>query len=89
MALYLIVLSGCISQVGLRRFATPPEPTQQQNEGMTVLDDGTIVYSKARLEVSLQVLEDGFLNRQFAASSNQGADFTLSFSLINIAMIIY
>jgi len=83
MALYLIVLSGCISQVGLRRFATPPEPTQQQNEGMTVLDDGTIVYSKDRLEVSLQVLEDGFLNRQFAASSNQGAESTNPYTFGN------
>ena len=83
MALYLIVLSGCISQVGLRRFATPPEPTQQQNEGMTVLDNGTIVYSKDRLEVSLQVLEDGFLNRQFAASSNQGAESTNPYTFGN------
>ena len=83
LALYLITLSGCISQVGLRRFATPPEPAPQQNEGMTVLDDGTIVYTKDRLEVSLQVLEDGFLNRQFAASSNQGAESTNPYTFGN------
>lgn len=76
LALYLLVLAGCLSQVGLRRFATLPEPVPQQDEAMTVLDDGTIVYAKDRLEVSLQVLDDGFLNRQFAANSRKGAEST-------------
>ncbi len=76
LALYLVTLSGCISQVGLRRFATPPQPALEQNEGMAVLDDGTITYTKDRLEISLQVLEDGFLNRQFASASNRGAEST-------------
>lgn len=75
-ALYLLVLAGCLSQVGLRRFATFPEPVPQQDEAMTVLDDGAIVYAKDRLEVSLQVLDDGFLNRQFAANSRKGAEST-------------
>lgn len=75
-ALYLLVLAGCLSQVGLRRFATFPEPVPQQDEAMTVLDDGAIVYAKDRLEVSLQVLNDGFLNRQFAADSRKGAEST-------------
>ncbi len=72
----MVVLSGCTSQVGQRRFATPPEPTQVQNEGMTVLDDGSIVFTRDRLEISLQVLKDAFLNRQFAASSSRGAEST-------------
>ena len=71
-----IALSGCISQVGQRRFATPPEPAQTQNGGMTVLDDGSIVFTQDRLEISLQVLRDDFLNRQFAASSNKGTEST-------------
>ncbi len=75
-ALYLLVLAGCLSQVGLRRFATFPEPMPQQDEAMTVLDDGAIVYAKDRLEISLQVLDDGFLNRQFAANSRKGAEST-------------
>ena len=75
-ALYLLVLAGCLSQVGLRRFATFPEPVPQQDEAMAVLDDGAIVYAKDRLEVSLQVLDDGFLNRQFAADSRKGAEST-------------
>ena len=75
-ALYLFVLAGCISQVGLRRFATFPEPVMQQDEAMTVLDDGAVVYAKDRLEISLQVLDDGFLNRQFAADSRKGAEST-------------
>lgn len=75
-ALYLFALAGCLSQVGLRRFATPPEPVPQQNEAMTILDDGAIVYAKDRLEIALQVLDDGFLNRQFAANSRKGAEST-------------
>ncbi len=71
-----IALAGCISQVGQRRFATAPEPTQMQNDGMTVLDDGAIVFTQDRLEISLQVLRDDFLNRQFAASSSKGAEST-------------
>ena len=75
-ALYLFALVGCISQMGLRRFATFPEPVPQQDEAMTVLDDGAIVYAKDRLEISLQVLDDRFLNRQFAADSRKGAEST-------------
>ena len=58
--------------MGLRRFATFPEPVLQQDEAMTVLDDGAIVYAKDRLEISLQVLDDGFLNRQFAGRFKEG-----------------
>ncbi len=75
-AAWAAALTGCVSQVGQRRFATAPEPASTQNEGMAVLDDGTIVYSKDRLEISLQVLRDDFLNRQFAAASNRGAEST-------------
>lgn len=82
-ALYLLVLAGCLSQVGLRRFATFPEPVPQQDEAMTVLDDGAIVYAKDRLEVSLQVLDDGFLNRQFAADSRKGAESTNPYTYAN------
>ena len=71
-----VALSGCLSQVGQRRFATSPEPAQTQNDGMTVLDDGSIVFTQDRLEISLKVLRDDFLNRQFAAASSKGAEST-------------
>ena len=71
-----VALTGCVSKVGERRFATTPEPTPVQNDGMAVLDDGSIVFTKDRLEISLQVLRDDFLNRQFAATSSRGVEST-------------
>jgi hypothetical protein len=71
-----VALAGCVSKVGERRFATTPEPSPAQNDGMVVLDDGSIVFTKDRLEISLQVLRDDFLNRQFASASNSGAEST-------------
>jgi hypothetical protein len=69
-------LAGCLSQIGMRRFATPAGPAAAQGEGMTLQDDGSIVFTKDRLEISVRVLEDEYLNRQFAANSAQGARST-------------
>ncbi|MBM3280863.1 MAG: hypothetical protein FJY95_22720 [Candidatus Handelsmanbacteria bacterium] len=67
---------GCLSQVGLRRFATPVGPAEVQGEGMIPQDDGSIVFTRDRLEITVRVLEDEYLNRQFAANSVQGARST-------------
>lgn len=74
--LFLAGLAGCLSQVGMRRFATPAAPAAQQGEGMSLQDDGSIVFTKDRLEISVRVLEDEYLNRQFASYSVQGARST-------------
>lgn len=73
---FLAGLAGCLSQVGMRHFAAPAAPAAQQGEGMTLQDDGSIVFTKDRLEISVRVLEDEYLNRQFAASSAQGMHST-------------
>ena len=62
----LFLLSACGSQVGLRRFATEPQPISSQSSGMSVLDDGSIVFRQERLEISLQIIGDQFLNRWVA-----------------------
>jgi hypothetical protein len=72
----LTMLSGCLSQIGVRRFATHPEPATTQNEGITLEDDGSILFTKDRLEISIRILDDEFLNRQFAAYSEQGVEST-------------
>ena len=72
----IMVVAGCSGQLGLRRFAEHPEPVAQQEEGMVVKDDGTVVFVKDRLEISLRILEDEVLNRQFAGYSDRGAEST-------------
>lgn len=81
--LFLTGLVGCLSQVGLRRFAEPAVPAAQQSEGMTLQDDGSIVFTKDRLEISIRVLEDEYLNRQFASYSEQGAHSTNPYTFGN------
>ena len=79
----LVGFLGCSGQLGMRRFAEHPQPKVQQEQGMVVKDDGTIVFVKDRLEVSLRVLEDDFLNRQFAGYSDLGAESTNPFTYGN------
>ena len=71
-----VALTGCVPKWENVVLPLTPEPTPVQNDGMAVLDDGSIVFTKDRLEISLQVLRDDFLNRQFAAASNRGAEST-------------
>ncbi|MSR84642.1 MAG: hypothetical protein EXS58_17280 [Candidatus Latescibacteria bacterium] len=70
--LVLAGLAGCLSQVGVRRFPMPAVAAGQQRESMILQDDGSIVFTRDRLEVSVRVLEDEYLNRQFASYSVQG-----------------
>ena len=81
--LLLAGLTGCMSQVGMRRFATPVVPAAQQGEEMTLQDDGSIVFTRDRLEISVRVLEDEYLNRQFASYSVQGVRSTNPFTYGN------
>ena len=79
----IFIFSACGSQVGLRRFATQPEPTSSQSSGMSVLDDGSIVFRQDRLEISLQIIGDQYLNRQFSSASNRGTESTNPYTFGN------
>lgn len=57
--------SGCAYQP----FAGPLLPEGDQNQGMTVHDDGSVVYQLDRFEVTLRPVTDDELNRNFAAAS--------------------
>jgi hypothetical protein len=71
-----LLVAGCGTQIGKRRFAEAPVPTPQQASGMTVEDDGTIVYVQDRLEIAVRVLSEEFLDRQFPNQSNSGPEST-------------
>ncbi len=65
------VLCGC----GYRHHTGPLKPAGQADQGtaqMQVADDGTIVFTRERLEVSLKPLADEELNRSMATVSRDG-----------------
>lgn len=65
-----IGLSGC----GYRLIPGPLRPLSEPEQGpeMSVLDDGSILYTKERFEVGLRPVTDEELNRQFAVQSKEG-----------------
>lgn len=69
-----LLTTGC----GLRYFGSPLKPmaSEQQGPAMTVSDDGTVTYTKERLEISLRPMTDEELNRQFSSVSKQGNQST-------------
>ena len=77
MGLLSLLLSGCGITLGQRHFAGPivPLPEAQQTVKVLVSDDRSITYSKDRLEVTLQPLTPGMLNRNFAGQSESPEGF--------------
>ena len=63
--LLLIALSGCG-----RYFHTPLQPSEQQGDGMTLNDDGSITFTRDRLSINLKPMTDDELNRLSAASAD-------------------
>lgn len=61
----------------------PLEESQQPVQGVAVEDDGTVIFAKGRLEISLRPLTDEELNRQFSASSHSGPRSTNPYTFGN------
>ncbi|MEW6755435.1 MAG: hypothetical protein AB1505_31315 [Candidatus Latescibacterota bacterium] len=66
-----VLLTGCG-----RYFAGPLRPAEQQAASMRVNDDGSVVYTQGRLEITLAAMTDEQLNRQFASASGRGGRST-------------
>lgn len=69
--LLALALLGCG-----RYFPGPLTPATPQRAEMQVKDDGSVTYSRGRLEVTLRAVTDEQLNRQFSASTGQGEEST-------------
>jgi len=69
-------LGGCAFQP----FAGPLLPQGAQNDGMTVHDDGSVVYQLDRFELTLRPMTDAELNRNFAAASTGGVESTNAYT---------
>lgn len=66
----MLLIIGCAHRYYMGPWR--PEPEDRQVSGVQVLDDGTTVFTRERLEISLRPMTDEELNRQFAAYSNAG-----------------
>ncbi|HID09834.1 MAG TPA: hypothetical protein EYP17_00840 [Candidatus Latescibacteria bacterium] len=72
-----MVVVGC--GYGYYYYAGPLKPVGESEQvitGMAVYDDGTVTFTKERLEVSLRPMTDEELNRQFASASKGGPKAT-------------
>jgi hypothetical protein len=69
--LFAVAILGCG-----RYFPGPLTPTAPQAADMEVKDDGSVVYTKGRLTVTLRAVTDEQLNRQFPAANSQGREST-------------
>ena len=67
-----VVLQAC----GYYHYAGPLHPQEQQSASMSVADDGSVIYTRDRLEVRLKPMSDEELNRQFPTHSQAGANST-------------
>lgn len=67
-----MILTGC----SFKYYAEPLKPLDEaaQGESKTVLDDGSVVFTKARLEVRIRPMLEEELNRQFAGATERGTN---------------
>ena len=64
-------------------FAGPLLPLGEQSQGMTVHDDGSVVYQLDRFEVTMLPMTDAELNRNFASASTGDAESTNAYTFGN------
>lgn len=48
--------------------------TEQQQSGTRIEDDGSVIFTKDRLEIAIRAVTDAELNRQFAGMSTKGTE---------------
>jgi hypothetical protein len=68
------------SSCAYRPFVGPWVPLDDQGQAMEVFDDGSVVFRRDRLEVTLRPLTDEELNRQFAEASADGHKSTNAYT---------
>ena len=64
-------------------YAGPVQPAPTQEGQVDVADDGTVTFTKDRLEVSLRPMTDEELNRAFASQSQAGPKSTNPYTFAN------
>jgi hypothetical protein len=60
-----------------------PLEEARQSTGMAVEDDGTVIFTKGRLDIRLRPMSDEEMNRQFSTSSDKGARSTNPYTFGN------
>ncbi len=77
LGVYVAVLLGLMAQhCSYPHYAGPILPEPEQTEYLQVADDGTVTFSRDRLDISVRPMTDEELNRRFAAQSQSGPKST-------------
>lgn len=74
-----LLLQAC----GYYHYAGVLRPQETQLESMSVADDGSVIFTRDRLEVRLKPMSDEELNRQFATHSQAGPNSTNPYTFGN------
>jgi hypothetical protein len=82
-ALLGVVLALAVTGCGYYYYAGPLRPLADQREAMAVADDGSVTFTRDRLEIRLKPMQDEELNRLFASHSAAGMQSTNPYTFGN------
>ena len=80
LGLLALVICCTIVSCAYQPFAGPLKPAGDQGQGMTVHDDGSVVYQLDRFELTLRPMTDEELNRNFSPASVGATKSTNSYT---------
>jgi hypothetical protein len=82
-ALACIVFGIGCSYFGYHHLVGPLQPGQTQHEEMSIAEDGSVIFTRGRLEVQLRPVTSAELNKQFSAASMAGNQSTNPYTFSN------
>lgn len=75
-----LLLSLTVGSCAYRPYVGPLQPLDEQAPGLTVYDDGSVLYQRERFEVKVRPMADAELNRLFADASAGGRKATNAYT---------
>lgn len=74
--LAVALLAGCSHNLAYRDFSgdLAPRPEEDEDAAKMVMDDGSVVYTKDRLEIRIRPMTEQELNRQFPSETQRGSN---------------
>lgn len=82
-ACWFLVMGVILQACGYYHYAGSLRPQEEQSASMSVADDGSVIYTRDRLEVRLKPMSDEELNRQFPTHSQAGPNSTNPYTFGN------
>lgn len=80
---WLLAIGVMLQACGYYHYAGALRPQEEQSTSIAVADDGSVTYTRDRLEVRLKPMSDEELNRQFPTNSQSGPTSTNPYTFGN------